>query len=50
MRFPDRVFGNKEGLVSEIRRHMAEAGVEPLEVVYVHALAAAEALGLLRPP
>jgi hypothetical protein len=44
LRFPDRVFGNKEGLVSEIRRHMAEAGVEPLEVVYVHALAAAEAL------
>lgn len=46
LRFPDRVFGNKEGLVSEIRRHMAEAGVEPLEVVYVHALAAAEALTL----
>ena len=44
LRFPDRVFGNKDGLLDEIRRHMAEAGVRPLEVVYVHALAAAEAL------
>ena len=44
LRFPDRVFGNKEGLIGEIRRHMADAGVVPLEVVYVHALAAAEAL------
>ena len=43
-RFPDRVFGNKDGLVDEIKRHMAAAGVEPLAVVYVHALAAAEAL------
>lgn len=45
LRFPDRVFGNKEGLIDEIRRHMAEAGVKPLEVVYVHALAAAESWG-----
>lgn len=44
LRFPDRVFGNKEGLLDEIRRHMAEAGIKPLEVVYVHALAAAESL------
>lgn len=44
LRFPDRVFGSKEGLLDEITRHMADAGVEPLEVVYVHALAAAEAL------
>jgi len=44
LRFPDRVFGNKEGLVDEIKRHMAAAGVEPLDVVYVHALAATEAL------
>lgn len=43
-RFPERVFGHREGLVDEIRRHMATVGVEPLEVVYVHALAAAEAL------
>mgnify|MGYP000966838712 CR=1 FL=1 len=45
LRFPDRVFGNKDGLVDEIRRHMAEAGVKPLDVVYVHALAAARATG-----
>jgi gas vesicle protein len=44
LRFPDRVFGSKEGLVDEIKRHMAEAGAEPLDVVYVHALAATEAL------
>lgn len=44
LRFPDRVFGSKDGLLDEIRRHMAEAGVTPLEVVHVHALAAAEAL------
>nr|WP_283251575.1 GTPase [Aeromicrobium duanguangcaii] len=43
LRFPERVFGHKEGLVQEIRRHMAQAGVEPLDVVYVHALAAVEA-------
>ena len=43
LRFPDRVFGNKEGLLSEIRRHMADAGVKPLDVIYVHALAATEA-------
>jgi hypothetical protein len=45
LRFPDRVFGHKDGLVDEIRRHMAGAGVEPLEVVYLHALAAVTALG-----
>lgn len=44
LHFPDRVFGDKEGLLGEIKRHMAEAGVKPIEVVYVHALAAAEAL------
>lgn len=44
MRFPDRVFGNKDGLIDEIRRHLAEAGVNPIAIVYVHALAAAEAL------
>jgi gas vesicle protein len=44
LRFPDRVFGSKEGLVDEIKRHIAEAGAEPLDVVYVHALAATEAL------
>lgn len=44
LRHPDRVFGNKEGLVEEIRRHLARAGVEPLDVVYVHALSAREAL------
>lgn len=44
LRFPDRVFGNKEGLVDEISRHMAEAGVKPVEVVQVHALAAARSL------
>ncbi|WP_375502614.1 GTPase domain-containing protein [uncultured Jatrophihabitans sp.] len=44
LRFPDRVFGNREGLLDEIKRHMADAGVEPLDVVYIHALAAAQAL------
>jgi hypothetical protein len=44
LRFPDSVFGNREGLVEEIRRHMSAAAVEPLDVVYVHALAATEAL------
>lgn len=44
LRFPDRVFGGKDGLLDEIRRHMAASGVKPLDVVYVHALAAAEAL------
>lgn len=44
LRFPERVFGNQEGLVGEIRRHMAAAAVEPLDVVYVHALAATKAL------
>lgn len=43
MRFPERVFGHREGLVNEIRRHMSAVAVEPLEVVYVHALAATEA-------
>lgn len=46
MRFPELVFGHREGLVAEIRRHMATVAVEPLDVVYVHALAAAEALAL----
>ena len=40
--FPDRVFGGREGLLGEIRRHLALAGVEPLAVVHVHALAAAD--------
>lgn len=44
LRFPDRVFGNREGLVEEIERHMAAAAVEPLDVVYVHALAATRAV------
>lgn len=44
LRFPERVFGHREGLVDEIRRHMAAAAAEPLDVVYVHALAATEAL------
>lgn len=46
LRFPERVFGHREGLVDEIRRHMAAAAVEPLNVVYVHALAATKALAL----
>lgn len=44
LRFPERVFGHREGLVAEIRRHMAAAGVEPLKVINVHALAASEAV------
>lgn len=40
MRYPERVFGQRNGLVGEIRRHLATAGVTPLEVVYLHALAA----------
>lgn len=44
LRFPDRVFGNRDGLVEEIKRHMAEVGVAPQDVVHVHALAATEAL------
>jgi hypothetical protein len=44
LRFPERVFGQREGLVDELRRHMAAAAVEPLDVVYMHALAATEAL------
>lgn len=43
LRFPERVFGHREGLVDELRRHMAVAAVEPLDVVYLHALAATEA-------
>jgi hypothetical protein len=42
LRFPERVFGNRDGLIDEIKRHMADAAVEPLDVVYVHALAAAQ--------
>ncbi|MGO4193004.1 GTPase [Arthrobacter sp. YAF17] len=44
LRFPERVFGNREGLVEEIRRNMSAAAVAPLDVVHVHALAATEAL------
>jgi hypothetical protein len=44
LQFPDRVFGNREGLVGEIERHMAAAAVEPLDVVYVHALAATQVM------
>ena len=44
LKFPERVFGAREGLVEEIRRHLAQAGVVPLAVVHVHALAAAQAL------
>lgn len=44
LRFPEQVFGNREGLVDEIRRHMAAAAVEPLDVVYVHALAATKGI------
>ena len=43
LNFPDRVFGDRDGLVAEIRRHMATAGVAPTEIVYVHALAASTA-------
>ncbi|GAB3246776.1 hypothetical protein GCM10027425_02280 [Alteromonas gracilis] len=42
LRFPERVFGKTEGLLHDIQRHMAEAGVKPVDVVHVHALAAAE--------
>lgn len=44
LRFPDKVFGNRSGLVDEIKRHLAAVGVEPLDVIYVHALAAVEAV------
>jgi hypothetical protein len=44
LRFPDRVFGGREGLLDEIKRHLAFAGVEPLAVVHIHALAAAGAV------
>lgn len=43
LRFPERVFGQREGLVSELRRHLAKAAVQPLDIVHVHALAATEA-------
>lgn len=43
LRFPDRVFGNRDGLLDEIKRHMSDAGVAPQDVVRVHALAATEA-------
>ncbi|WP_299575227.1 GTPase [uncultured Williamsia sp.] len=42
LRFPNRVFGDKEGLVDEIKRHLADVGVQPLAVVRVHALAASQ--------
>ncbi|MDJ0338687.1 GTPase [Cryobacterium sp. PH31-O1] len=44
LKFPERVFGDREGLVDEITRHMAAAAVKPLNVIYLHALAATEAL------
>lgn len=40
LRYPQKVFGDKEGLVGEITRHLASTGVRPVEVVHVHALAA----------
>lgn len=43
LKFPERVFGQREGLVSDLMRHMAKAAVEPLDIVHVHALAATEA-------
>ncbi|MCZ2811803.1 50S ribosome-binding GTPase [Modestobacter sp. VKM Ac-2979] len=43
LKFPQRVFGGREGLLDEIKRHLAFSGVEPLAVVHVHALAAAAA-------
>lgn len=43
LKFPERVFGGKDGLLCEIKTHLAAAGVEPLNVVYVHALSATEA-------
>lgn len=44
LRFPERVFGNRDGLVDEIKQHMEASAVTPLDVVYVHALAATTAL------
>ncbi|MEC5193201.1 MULTISPECIES: GTPase [unclassified Arthrobacter] len=44
LKFPERVFGHREGLVDDLRRHMAAVAVEPLDVVYMHALAATESL------
>ena len=44
LRTPERVFGNREGLVDEIRHHMAAAAVQPLDIIYVHALAATAAM------
>lgn len=43
LRFPERVFGNRDGLVDEIKRHMEASAVTPLSVVYLHALAATSA-------
>lgn len=43
LKYPERVFGGREGLLDEIKRHLAFAGVEPLAVVQIHALAAAAA-------
>jgi 50S ribosome-binding GTPase len=45
LKFPDRVFGHREGLVDVIRQQLATAGVEALDVVYLHALAATKARG-----
>jgi hypothetical protein len=44
LNYPERVFGGREGLLDEITRHLAAAGVEPLAVVQIHALAAAAAV------
>ncbi|GAA3673733.1 50S ribosome-binding GTPase [Yimella lutea] len=44
LRFPERVFGQKDALVVEIEAHLAQASVRALGVVYVHALAAEAAL------
>lgn len=44
LRFPENVYGDRDGLVDEIKHHLAAAGVEPLDVIYVHALAAIEAM------
>lgn len=44
LKFPERVFGDRQGLVQELRGHLAAAGVQPLDVVYLHALAATDAL------
>lgn len=44
LHYPDRVFGDKDGLVDEIEKHLADVGVQPIAVVSVHALAASKSL------